>query len=57
MLLLFVIMLIDLSDMMDSKKFWNRVKPSFGKKMKAINVTLVKNRKLLIHEKQLVQNF
>ena len=42
---------------MDSRNFWNRVKPVFRKKMKAKTVTFVKNRKLLIPEKQLAQNF
>ena len=41
--------LIDLSDMMDSKIFWNKVKPAFHKKLKAINVTLVKNCKLITY--------
>ena len=49
--------LIDLSDMMDSKNFWNKVKPGFHKKLKAINVTLVKNCKLITSEKQLAEIF
>ena len=49
--------LIHLSHVMDSKKFWDRVKPVFDNKMKVKNITLVENRKLIISEKQLAQTF
>ena len=42
---------------MDSKKFWDRVKPVFDNKMKAKDITLVENRKLIISEKQLAKTF
>ena len=49
---------LSIADVTDSKKFWKRVKPLFGKKINGNpNITLVEGNNLITNEISLAENF
>ena len=49
---------LSIADVTDNKKFWKRVKPSFGNKIKGNpNIALVENNDLITDEKSLPETF
>ena len=49
---------LSIADVTDNKKFWKRVKPLFGNKIKGNpNITLVENNDLIADQKSLAETF
>ena len=49
---------LSIADVTDNKKFWKRVKPLFGSKIKGnVNIALVVDNNLITDEKSLAETF